>query len=96
MFQVKDLQWAVIMKRVLAAATIVTALAAPAFAQMSQGNQKTPLELLYEKERLDQQANEKAYNDQMKRLKAQQPTTSKVDPWSGVRPANEPASTGKR
>ena len=79
------------MKRVLVV-TVFAALATPAAAQMSQGNQKTPLELLYERERLDQQANERAYNDQMKRLKAQNPT-AKSDPWAGVRPTNETNST---
>ena len=34
---------------------------------MSQGNHKTPLELQYEREKREQEANEKAYNDQMKR-----------------------------
>jgi hypothetical protein len=78
------------MKRVLAAAVMVAALATPALAQFSgnQERQKTPLELQYERERQDQQANEKAYNDQMKRLKAQHPT-AKSDPWAGVRPTSE-------
>ena len=79
------------MKRILAAAAMMLALAAPAASQMSQGNQKTPLDLQYERERQDQQANERAYNDQMKRLKSQAPTTAKTDPWAGVRaPANPP------
>jgi hypothetical protein len=80
------------MKRILAAAAMMLALAAPAASQMSQGNQKTPLDLQYERERQDQQANERAYNDQMKRLKSQAPTTAKTDPWAGVRPPSEPAN----
>ena len=81
------------MKRVFAAtATIVmlASLAGPAAAQrgMSQGNHKTPLELQYERERQEQEANEKAYNEQMKRMKSSGPA-AKPDPWAGVRPANE-------
>jgi len=69
---------------------MIAALAAPAVAQFSgaQQKEKTPLDLQYERERKDQEANEKAYNDQMKRLKAQNPT-AKSDPWAGVRPASE-------
>jgi hypothetical protein len=81
------------MKRVLAAtATMVmmAALAGPAAAQrgMSQGNHKTPLELQYEREKRDQEANEKAYNEQMQRMKSSGPA-AKNDPWAGVRPPNE-------
>lgn len=79
------------MKRVLVVA-VIAAFATPAVAQMSQGAQKAPLDLQYERERQDQQANERAYNDQMKRLKAQTPA-AKVDPWAGVRPTNETNST---
>ena len=72
---------------------MTAALVAPAAAQMSQGNQKTPLQLMYEKEAQDQKANEQAYNEQMKRLKSQAPA-AKNDPWAGVRPAGE--STGAK
>jgi hypothetical protein len=69
---------------------MMASLAGPAAAQrgMSQGNQKTPLDLQYERERQDQEANEKAYNEQMKRMKSQGPA-AKSDPWAGVRPTNE-------
>src|ERR1044071_3926392 len=82
------------MKRVLAAAAIMGVMASlvgPAAAQrgMSQGEHKTPLELQYERERQDQLANEKAYNEQMKRLKSQAPAAAKTDPWASVRPATE-------
>ena len=78
------------MKRMLAAAAIMAALVAPAASQgLNQGTQKTPLDLQYEKERQDQMANERAYNEQMKRLKAQAPTNAKADPWAGVRPASD-------
>lgn len=81
------------MKRVLAATAMmvmVASLAGPAAAQkgMSQGNHKTPLELQYEREKRDQEANEKAYNDQMQRMKSSGPA-AKTDPWAGVRPPNE-------
>ena len=81
------------MKRVFAATAMmvmVASLAGPATAQrgMSQGNHKTPLELQYERERQEQEANEKAYNEQMKRMKSSGPA-AKTDPWAGVRPSNE-------
>lgn len=75
---------------------MMAALVAPAASQMSQGAQKTPLDLQYEKERQDQQANERAYNEQMKRLKSQAPTNAKTDPWAGVRPANETNATNAK
>jgi hypothetical protein len=81
------------MKRVFAATAMmvmVASLAGPAAAQkgMSQGNHKTPLELQYEREKRDQEANEKAYNDQMQRMKSTGPA-ARNDPWAGVRPGNE-------
>jgi hypothetical protein len=84
------------MKRFLAATAILAALAAPATAQMGsrsgfgQQREQTPLDRQYEKERQDQQENERAYNEQMKRMKSQGSTTSKADPWAGVRPTTEP------
>jgi Ni/Co efflux regulator RcnB len=76
------------MKRLLAAAAMMAVLAGPAAAQMSQGKHKTPLELQYDKERQEQQANEQAYNEHMKRSKSQG-STPKADPWAGVRPTND-------
>ena len=72
---------------------MMAALVAPAVSQQ-MGPQKTPLDLQYEKERQDQQANERAYNEQMKRLKSQQ--TTKTDPWAGVRPAENNATTNAK
>jgi hypothetical protein len=83
------------MKRIFAAAAMIALLAAPAAAQMGsrsgagqQQREKTPLDLQYEKERIEQQENERAYNEQMKRMKSQAPTT-KTDPWAGVRPTTD-------
>lgn len=73
---------------------MIALLAAPAAAQMGsrsgvgQQQPKTPLDLQYEKERQDQQENERAYNEQMKRMKTQSPA-AKSDPWAGVRPTTE-------
>jgi hypothetical protein len=71
---------------------MMASLAGPAAAQrggaMSQGNHKTPLELQYEREKRDQEANEKAYNEQMQRMKSTGPA-ARNDPWAGVRPPNE-------
>jgi hypothetical protein len=83
------------MKRVLAAAAMIALLVAPATAQMGSRNgmgqiqQPSPLDLQYEKERQEQRENERAYNEQMKRLKSQGPA-AKADPWAGVRPTTEP------
>ena len=75
----------------------MAALVAPAASQMgNQGKAPTPLDLQYERERQEQQANEKAYNDQMKRLKSQAPTNAKNDPWAGVRPAETNTTNAKR
>jgi len=74
---------------------LIAVLATPAAAQMGsrsgagQQREKTPLDLQYEKERIEQQENERAYNEQMKRMKSQGPA-AKADPWAGVRPATEP------
>ena len=46
---------------------------------------KDPLQLKYEREENERKDNEKAYNEQMKRLKKQAPATTKNDPWAGVR-----------
>ena len=73
----------------------MAALAAPAAAQMGsrggfgQQKQESPLDRIYEKERQEQQENERAYNEQMKRSKTQGPA-AKADPWAGVRSAAEP------
>ena len=78
------------MKRTLSAAAVLATLAGPAYSQMgATGKQPTPLDLQYERERKEQQENERAYNEQMKRLKSQAPATTKSDPWAGVRPSNE-------
>jgi hypothetical protein len=84
------------MKRVLAAAALIALLVTPAAAQMGsrtgmgQQREKTPLDLQYEKERIEQQENERAYNEQMKRMKTQGSPAAKADPWAGVRPPAEP------
>ena len=74
---------------------IIAALAlgiAPAYAQFNPNKgQKDPLTLKYEREDNEKKENEKAYNETMKRLKAQGPATTKNDPWSGVRPASDGA-----
>ena len=49
------------------------------------GGSKDPLTLKYEREENDRKENERLYNEQMKRLKAQAPATTKNDPWATVR-----------
>jgi hypothetical protein len=82
------------MKYVFAAAMTMAVLAGPAYAQMSMGADKTPLQLKYEREDKERAENEKAYNTTMKRLKSQAPATTNSDPWKTVRPASE--SNAKR
>jgi hypothetical protein len=57
------------------------------------GDSKNPTQLYFEKQEKERADNEKAYNAQMKRLKGQNPTDIKRDPWSTVRPSD---STAKR
>jgi hypothetical protein len=76
------------MRHFFAATAILMALSAGmAQAQMSVGSQKqkTPLDLKYDREEAEQKENERAYNDQMKRLKTQGPAATSSDPWKGVR-----------
>jgi hypothetical protein len=82
------------MKYVLATMTLVMVVLAgiPARAQFQQQKEKTPLDLLYEREEAERKDNERQYNEQMKRLKGQGPTATSSDPWKGVRSTNdEPA-----
>ncbi len=65
-------------------------LMGPAYSQFNpNGQSKDPLTLKYEREDAEKKENEKAYNDTMQRLKKQQPTNAKADPWSGVRPGSD-------
>ena len=81
------------MRYLLATAMTMAMLTGSAHAQFNpNGQSKDPLTLKYEREEAERKENEKAYNETMKRLKAQQPTNAKNDPWSGVRPASD----GKR
>lgn len=80
--------------RYLYTMAMMAALVVPASAQFSTGKEKTPLELQYEREDAERKENERLYNDQMKRLKAQAPTRTNNDPWSKVRSA--PDASAKR
>ena len=81
------------MRYLLAAAMTMAMLTVPAYSQFSSsGGGKDPLTLKYEREDNEKKENEKAYNATMKRLKSQQPATTKNDPWSGVRPASDGAA----
>jgi hypothetical protein len=78
------------MKRILAMSAMIGMLAGPAYSQLNMNSgHKTPLQLKYEKEDLEKKESERAYNEQMKRLKSQAPTPSQHDPWAGVRPTPE-------
>jgi len=73
------------MRYVCVAAVTLAMLTGPAHAFEAVGESKDPLQLKYEREEQEKKENERAYNEQMKRLKAQAPTSTKSDPWSGVR-----------
>ena len=77
------------MRNLVAAAMTMAMLSGPAHAFGEMSGNKDPLTLKYEREAQEKADAEKAYNDQMKRLKAQAPTKTKVDPWSGVRPSSD-------
>ena len=80
------------MRYLLAAAMTMAMLMGPAYSQFNpNAESKDPLTLKYEREDAEKKENEKAYNETMKRLKKQQPVT-KIDPWSGVRPASDGAA----
>jgi hypothetical protein len=69
---------------------MLATLANPVYAQFSSNSgQKTPLQLQYEREEAEQKENERQYNTQMKRLKAQVPAAAASDPWRKVRPATD-------
>jgi hypothetical protein len=78
----------------VATAMTLAMLSGAAYSFEMNGESKDPLTLKYEREARERADAEKAYNDQMKRLKAQAPTKAKVDPWSNVRPASD--TTAKR
>jgi hypothetical protein len=81
------------MKYLVAAAVTMAALAGPARAIDMESGNKNPTQLHYEKIERERLENEKAYNAQMKRLKAQTPAgAAKQDPWSNVRPTADSAA----
>lgn len=77
------------MRYFLAAAIVMAMLGGPSYAQFKTGSEKTPLDLMYEREAKEKEENEKAYNAQMKRLKTQAPAATNSDPWKSVRPADK-------
>ena len=77
------------MRNLVTAAMTIAMLSGPAYSFEMNGESKDPLTLKYEREDKERADAEKAYNVQMKRLKAQVPTKTKVDPWSGVRPSGD-------
>src|SRR4029079_9092323 len=84
------------MRYLVAAVVTMAMLSGSAFAFDMQGESKDPLTLKYEREAREKADAEKAYNEQMKRLKAQAPTKAKVDPWSNVRPAGDTPAKRER
>ena len=78
------------MRYLFAAAMTMAMLTGHAHSQQ----QKTPLQLKYEREDRERAETEKAYNATMQRLKSQAPATTNSDPWKTVRPPSE--SNAKR
>jgi hypothetical protein len=81
--------------RTLVAAAVLAGLAGPVYAQTKGlAPEKTPLDLVYERQERDRKAIEQDYNTTMKRLKSQAPTATSDDPWRTVRPTT--GSNAKR
>jgi hypothetical protein len=72
------------MRLVLTAAIALAVLAGPVLAQNQP--EKNPLDLQREREKMDREENERAYNETVRRTRTTAPAT-KADPWRGVRPA---------
>ena len=79
------------MKTIVVTMAAIAVLMSPAYAQMDAGPHKDPLQLMYEKQKKDQEDAEREYNATMKRTKSQGPAP-KSDPWAGVRPAENTGS----
>jgi hypothetical protein len=77
------------MRRVLTAALALAVLAGPAYAQDER--QKDPAELERERQKKEMEDNERAYNETVRRTRTTAPA-AKVDPWRGVRPADNSSS----
>jgi hypothetical protein len=74
------------MRALSAAAIALAMLATPGYAQVKMGPEKDPLQLQYEQEQKAREQAEKDYDATMKRTRSSAPA-AKVDPWRGVRPA---------
>lgn len=72
------------MRVVLISAIALAILAGPARAQFGGEKAPNPLQLKYEAERKEQAENEKKYNETMRSLRSQEPST-KADPWRNMR-----------
>jgi hypothetical protein len=77
------------MRRVLTAALALAVLAGPVYAQDER--QKDPAELERERQKKEMEDNERAYNETVRRTRTTAPA-AKVDPWRGVRPADNSSS----
>ncbi len=88
------------MRPFFAAFVMMAMMAGPAHSQKAMGGgggevnpaNKDPYKLMLEREQQVRDENERAYNAQMKRLKAQGAAPTNSDPWKIVRPASEPAA----
>ncbi len=87
------------MRYVFAAFVMMAMLAGPAYSQKGSSGggevnpaNKDPYKLMLEREQAARDENERAYNAQMKRLKAQGATPASSDPWKAVRPVDNSAT----
>jgi hypothetical protein len=76
---------AAVMRTLFMAIMALAILVGRAHAFDMDNSSKDPLQLKYQREEDERKENERAYNEQMKRLKKQAPATTKNDPWAGVR-----------
>jgi hypothetical protein len=78
------------MRRFLAAAAIIAAVAGPAYAQGKKGaGANTQLPQLEEQQKKQSKEVDRAYNDTMKRTHKD---AKPYDPWGSVRPPSAPAA----
>ena len=72
------------MRTLPAAAAALAILAGPAYAQITTGPEKDPMQLKYELEEKARQKADKEYEETMRRTRSSAPAQT-VDPWRGVR-----------
>lgn len=77
------------MKRLGIGAILLAMLAGPAFAQQQSKDNKDPMVLDQEQKLKEREEIDKRYKSTLEKTR-QETTTTRADPWSNMRGANEP------